>query len=85
MMWLNPLYMWTGEVVVTTPHSLLRCLKHHGLLLLRLCHLVLDEVDLLFSKAGPEVSRAQLYEYRLCYNKSGNPLVKKSNRQDVNF
>ncbi|XP_075694549.1 putative ATP-dependent RNA helicase TDRD12 [Rhinoderma darwinii] len=44
------------EVIVTTPHILLRCLEHDGLLLLRLCHLVFDEVDVLFSKAGSEMS-----------------------------
>ncbi|XP_063814435.1 putative ATP-dependent RNA helicase TDRD12 isoform X2 [Pseudophryne corroboree] len=44
------------EVIVTTPNSLLRCLAHHGFLLLRLCHLILDEVDVLFSKAGPQMS-----------------------------
>ncbi|XP_075045293.1 putative ATP-dependent RNA helicase TDRD12 isoform X2 [Mixophyes fleayi] len=44
------------EVIVATPQSLLRCVEHHGLLLLRLCHLVLDEVEVLFSKAGPEMS-----------------------------
>ncbi|XP_077144788.1 putative ATP-dependent RNA helicase TDRD12 isoform X2 [Ranitomeya variabilis] len=44
------------EVIVTTPHCLLRCLEQHGLLLLRLCHLVFDEVDVLFTKAGAEMS-----------------------------
>nr|DBA16790.1 TPA: hypothetical protein GDO54_002329 [Pyxicephalus adspersus] len=44
------------DVLVTTPHCLLRCMEHHGLLLLRLCHLVLDEVDVLFSKAGSQMS-----------------------------
>ncbi|KAM8945996.1 putative ATP-dependent RNA helicase TDRD12 [Pelodytes ibericus] len=43
------------EVLVTTPSSLLRYLELHGLMLLRLCHLVLDEVELLFSTSGPEV------------------------------
>ncbi|KAG8437383.1 hypothetical protein GDO86_008179, partial [Hymenochirus boettgeri] len=43
------------EVIVTTPGSLLRYLKYKGLLLLRLCHLVLDEADLLFLKAGQQV------------------------------
>ncbi|XP_068117606.1 putative ATP-dependent RNA helicase TDRD12 [Hyperolius riggenbachi] len=44
------------EVIVTTPHCLLRCMEHHGLFLLRLCHLVLDEADVLFTKAGPQMS-----------------------------
>eukprot|EP00079_Xenopus_tropicalis_P024247 XP_012816810.1 PREDICTED: putative ATP-dependent RNA helicase TDRD12 isoform X1 [Xenopus tropicalis] len=43
------------EVIVTTPPSLLRYLKCKGLLLLRLCHLVLDEVDILFLKSGSQV------------------------------
>ncbi|XP_075432463.1 putative ATP-dependent RNA helicase TDRD12 [Ascaphus truei] len=43
------------EVIVTTPHSLLRFLEHHGLLFLRLCHLVLDEVELLFSKSREQI------------------------------
>ncbi|XP_077319462.1 putative ATP-dependent RNA helicase TDRD12 [Lithobates pipiens] len=43
-------------LVVTTPHCLLRCMEHHGLLLLRLCHLVLDEVDVLFAKARSQMS-----------------------------
>ncbi|KAM5138134.1 putative ATP-dependent RNA helicase TDRD12 [Mantella aurantiaca] len=44
------------ELVVTTPHCLVRCMEHHGLLLLRLCHLVLDEVDVLFAKARSQMS-----------------------------
>ncbi|XP_040183719.1 putative ATP-dependent RNA helicase TDRD12 [Rana temporaria] len=43
-------------LVVTTPHCLLRCMEHHGLLLLRLCHLVLDEVGVLFAKARSQMS-----------------------------
>ncbi|XP_040264894.1 putative ATP-dependent RNA helicase TDRD12 [Bufo bufo] len=51
------------DVLVTTPHSLLRCLAHHGRLLLRLCNLVFDEVDVLFSKAGSEISEIlQIYK-----------------------
>ncbi|XP_025024114.1 putative ATP-dependent RNA helicase TDRD12 isoform X2 [Python bivittatus] len=43
------------ELMVTTPQSLLRLLEHQSLLFLRLCHLVLDEVDVLFSEAGEQI------------------------------
>ncbi|XP_036886714.1 putative ATP-dependent RNA helicase TDRD12 [Sturnira hondurensis] len=43
------------DVIVTTPHSLLRLLKHQSLLFLRLCHLVLDEVEVLLSEANEQV------------------------------
>ncbi|XP_064414858.1 putative ATP-dependent RNA helicase TDRD12 [Latimeria chalumnae] len=43
------------EVVVTTPNSLTRLLKRHCFLFLRLCHLVLDEVDLLFAEANDQM------------------------------
>uniref|UniRef100_A0A8C3EZ02 Putative ATP-dependent RNA helicase TDRD12 n=1 Tax=Chrysemys picta bellii TaxID=8478 RepID=A0A8C3EZ02_CHRPI len=43
------------EVIVTTPHSLLRLLEHHSLFFLRLCHLVFDEVDNLFSEASKQI------------------------------
>ncbi|NWS08658.1 DDX17 helicase, partial [Motacilla alba] len=42
-------------VVVTTPYSLLRLLEHNTGFLRRLCHLVLDEIDLLFSDSPEEV------------------------------
>ncbi|XP_066438407.1 putative ATP-dependent RNA helicase TDRD12 [Eleutherodactylus coqui] len=63
------------EVIVTTPQCLLRCLEHHGLLLLRLCHLVFDEVDLLFSKAGSEMSEIlQIYKKIVTVeNRDGTP------------
>ncbi|XP_056381711.1 putative ATP-dependent RNA helicase TDRD12 [Hyla sarda] len=63
------------EVIVTTPHSLLRCLEHHGFLLLRLCHLVFDEVDVLFSKAGSEMSEIlQIYKKIVTVeNREGTP------------
>ncbi|XP_064242793.1 putative ATP-dependent RNA helicase TDRD12 isoform X4 [Passer domesticus] len=44
-----------GEVVVTTPHNLLRLLEHNTGLLCRLRHLVLDEVDVLFSDTCEQV------------------------------
>uniref|UniRef100_A0A674AVB2 RNA helicase n=1 Tax=Salmo trutta TaxID=8032 RepID=A0A674AVB2_SALTR len=44
------------QVVVTTPFSLVRLLRLHCFLFLRLCHLVLDEVDLLFSRAPDEMT-----------------------------
>ncbi|XP_070616404.1 putative ATP-dependent RNA helicase TDRD12 isoform X2 [Erythrolamprus reginae] len=43
------------EIIVTTPPSFLRLLEHHSLLFLRLCHLVLDEVDVLFSDAKEQI------------------------------
>ncbi|CDQ65338.1 unnamed protein product [Oncorhynchus mykiss] len=44
------------QVVVTTPFSLVRLLRFHCFLFLRLCHLALDEVDLLFSRAPDEMT-----------------------------
>ncbi|NXC06008.1 DBP2 helicase, partial [Orthonyx spaldingii] len=43
------------EVVVTTPYNLLRLLEHNTWLLCRLCHLVLDEIEVLFSDATEQV------------------------------
>ncbi|XP_053126847.1 putative ATP-dependent RNA helicase TDRD12 isoform X2 [Hemicordylus capensis] len=43
------------EVIVTTPHSLLRLLECHSLLFLRICHLVFDEVEVLFSNASEQM------------------------------
>ncbi|XP_030098861.1 putative ATP-dependent RNA helicase TDRD12 isoform X3 [Mus musculus] len=43
------------DVIVTTPHSLLRLLTYRSLLFLRLCHLVLDEVHMLFFEANEQV------------------------------
>uniref|UniRef100_A0A4X2L097 Putative ATP-dependent RNA helicase TDRD12 n=1 Tax=Vombatus ursinus TaxID=29139 RepID=A0A4X2L097_VOMUR len=43
------------EVIITTPHSLLRLLKYHSLLFLRLCHLIFDEVEVLFFEAGEQM------------------------------
>ncbi|KAK9392752.1 putative ATP-dependent RNA helicase TDRD12, partial [Crotalus adamanteus] len=43
------------EIVVTTPLSFLRLLEHHSLVFLRLCHLVFDEVDVLFSEAKDQI------------------------------
>uniref|UniRef100_A0A8C6YA12 RNA helicase n=1 Tax=Naja naja TaxID=35670 RepID=A0A8C6YA12_NAJNA len=43
------------EIVVTTPPTFLRLLEHHSLLFLRLCHLVFDEVDVLFSDAKEQI------------------------------
>ncbi|KAL2300397.1 hypothetical protein Nmel_012370, partial [Mimus melanotis] len=43
------------EVVVTTPYNLLRLLEHNTEFLCRLCHLVLDEIDVLFSDAAEQV------------------------------
>ncbi|XP_074014109.1 putative ATP-dependent RNA helicase TDRD12 [Numenius arquata] len=43
------------EVIVTTPYSLLRLFEHHNLLFCRLCHLVLDEIEVLLSDATEQV------------------------------
>uniref|UniRef100_A0A8C6I0K2 Putative ATP-dependent RNA helicase TDRD12 n=1 Tax=Mus spicilegus TaxID=10103 RepID=A0A8C6I0K2_MUSSI len=43
------------DVIVTTPHSLLRLLTYRSLLFLRLCHLVLDEVHVLFFEANEQM------------------------------
>ncbi|KAM6300487.1 LOW QUALITY PROTEIN: putative ATP-dependent RNA helicase TDRD12 [Aegotheles albertisi] len=43
------------EVIVTTPYSLLRLFKHYSLLFRRLCHLVLDEAEVLLSEAAEQV------------------------------
>ncbi|XP_031242062.1 putative ATP-dependent RNA helicase TDRD12 isoform X2 [Mastomys coucha] len=43
------------DVIVTTPHSLLRLLMYRSLLFLRLCHLVLDEVHVLFFEANEQM------------------------------
>ncbi|EPQ05390.1 Tudor domain-containing protein 12 [Myotis brandtii] len=43
------------DVMVTTPHSLLRLLRYQSLLFLRLCHLILDEVEVLFFEANEQM------------------------------
>ncbi|XP_039744545.1 putative ATP-dependent RNA helicase TDRD12 isoform X2 [Pteropus medius] len=43
------------DVIVTTPHSLVRLLKYQSLLFLRLCHLILDEVEVLFFEANEQM------------------------------
>ncbi|NXG74275.1 RH20 helicase, partial [Baryphthengus martii] len=53
------------EVIVTTPYSLLRLFEHHNLLFCRLCHLVLDETELLFSDATE-----QMFTILDCYKKA---------------
>ncbi|XP_010085158.1 PREDICTED: putative ATP-dependent RNA helicase TDRD12 [Pterocles gutturalis] len=67
--WLHPMLIILGqnkeeaesvkirgcEVIVTTPYSLLRLFEHHSLLFCRLCHLVLDEIEVLFSDAMEQV------------------------------
>uniref|UniRef100_A0A8C9W0E1 RNA helicase n=1 Tax=Scleropages formosus TaxID=113540 RepID=A0A8C9W0E1_SCLFO len=44
------------QLLVTTPFSLVRLLVFHTFLFLRLCHLVLDEVDVLYTRAPEEMS-----------------------------
>ncbi|NXC82297.1 DDX17 helicase, partial [Cercotrichas coryphoeus] len=43
------------EVVVTTPYNLLRLLEHSTGFLCRLCHLVLDEIEVLLSDTAEQV------------------------------
>ncbi|NWR17803.1 DDX17 helicase, partial [Emberiza fucata] len=43
------------EVVVTTPYNLLRLLEHNTGFLCRLCHLVLDEIEVLLSDTSEQV------------------------------
>ncbi|XP_017522683.3 putative ATP-dependent RNA helicase TDRD12 isoform X2 [Manis javanica] len=43
------------DIIVTTPDSLLRLLKYQSLLFLRLCHLILDEVEVLFFEANEQM------------------------------
>uniref|UniRef100_A0A8C5JE78 RNA helicase n=1 Tax=Junco hyemalis TaxID=40217 RepID=A0A8C5JE78_JUNHY len=43
------------EVAVTTPYNLLRLLEHNAGFLCRLCHLVLDEIEVLFSDTSEQV------------------------------
>ncbi|NXB71899.1 DDX17 helicase, partial [Donacobius atricapilla] len=52
-------------VVVTTPYNLLRLLEHNPGLLCRLCHLVLDEIDVLFSD-----TTQQVFNILDCYKKA---------------
>ncbi|XP_050167225.1 putative ATP-dependent RNA helicase TDRD12 [Myiozetetes cayanensis] len=61
------------EVLVTTPHSLLRLLERKSWLLCRLCHLVLDEIEVLLSDTSEQV-----FTILDCYKKAtarawGNP------------
>lgn len=53
---LTVFFLNVGDVIVTTPHSLVRLLTYRSLLFLRLCHLVLDEVQVLFFEANEQVS-----------------------------
>lgn len=53
---LTVFFLLVGEVIVTTPYSLLRLFEHHSLLFCRLCHLVLDEIEVLFSDAVEQVN-----------------------------
>ncbi|KFU95995.1 Tudor domain-containing protein 12, partial [Chaetura pelagica] len=54
-------------VIVTTPYSLLRLFEHHSSLFCRLCHLVLDETEVLFSDA-----KEQVFTILDCYKKRVN-------------
>lgn len=65
------IFLNVGDVIVTTPHSLLRLLTYRSLLFLRLCHLVLDEVHMLFFEANEQVSMGTWVSAAVRYN-SGN-------------
>ncbi|XP_065590318.1 putative ATP-dependent RNA helicase TDRD12 [Cyrtonyx montezumae] len=43
------------EIIVTTPYSLLRLCEYHLLFFTRLCHFILDEIEVLFSEAPEQV------------------------------
>ncbi|XP_030060268.1 putative ATP-dependent RNA helicase TDRD12 [Microcaecilia unicolor] len=43
------------EAIVTTPNSLLRLLEYQSLLFVRLCHIIMDEVELLCSEASEQL------------------------------
>ncbi|MBN3316600.1 TDR12 helicase, partial [Atractosteus spatula] len=60
-------------IVVTTPFGLLRLMEFHCFKFLRLCHLVLDEVDVLFSRAPEEASAPFLQHFKkiLAYKEWG--------------
>ncbi|KAI1235373.1 putative ATP-dependent RNA helicase TDRD12, partial [Lamprotornis superbus] len=53
------------EVVVTTPYNLLRLLEHSTGFLCRLCHLVLDEIEVLFCD-----TTEQMFAILDCYKKA---------------
>ncbi|XP_051485399.1 putative ATP-dependent RNA helicase TDRD12 [Apus apus] len=79
--WLHPMLIILGqnkeearsvniqgcEVIVTTPYSLLRLFERHSSLFCRLCHLVLDETEVLFSDA-----KEQVFTILHCYKKRVN-------------
>ncbi|GAB1291942.1 Putative ATP-dependent RNA helicase TDRD12 [Apodemus speciosus] len=58
------------DVIVTTPHSLLRLLTYRSLLFLRLCHLVLDEVHVLFFEANEQWKCSPAEPYPLSFLKN---------------
>ncbi|NWV88663.1 DDX17 helicase, partial [Machaerirhynchus nigripectus] len=61
------------EVVVTTPHNLLRLLECNTWLLCRLCHLVLDEIEVLFSDTTEQVFTILDYYKKATAQAQGNP------------
>ncbi|XP_078236477.1 putative ATP-dependent RNA helicase TDRD12 [Pogona vitticeps] len=66
------------EIIVTTPHSLLRLLEYQCLLFLRLCHLVLDEADVLFSEDSD-----QIFKILECYKTNLSVEGKESAPQQI--
>ncbi|NXU84917.1 RH20 helicase, partial [Xiphorhynchus elegans] len=61
------------DVVVTTPYSLLRLLEQNSWWLCRLCHLVLDEIEVLFSDAAEQVFTILGYYKKATAQARGNP------------
>ncbi|NWX29982.1 DDX17 helicase, partial [Notiomystis cincta] len=61
------------EVVVTTPYNLVRLLEHNTWLLSRLCHLVLDEMEVLFSDTTEQVFTILDCYKRATAQAQGNP------------
>ncbi|NXE86646.1 DDX17 helicase, partial [Menura novaehollandiae] len=61
------------EIVVTTPYNLLRLLEHNTWLLCRLCHLVLDEINVLFSDSTEQMFTILDYYKKATAQARGNP------------
>lgn len=53
--------MWgSGQLLVTTPFTMARLLEADCRMFLRLCHLVMDEVDVLYARAPNEVGQGHI-------------------------
>ncbi|OXB67764.1 hypothetical protein ASZ78_010366 [Callipepla squamata] len=52
----NGVCVYICEIIVTTPYSLLRLCEYHLLFFSRICHFILDEIEVLFSEATEQVN-----------------------------